>query len=126
MSTDRELTIQAHRHDRGWVMIPLIVPLQPGVGWQLELVLNTGRPQSVLSRSLGNALSSLGLLHQRDRRQYVLRDPVADGRPVRGLVLRLSAGPALLDLDGMIGLDFLDQFAEVRLNTRSLRLTLVR
>lgn len=126
MSTDRELTIQTHRHDRGWLMIPLSVPLQPGVGWQLDMMLNTGRPQSVLSRPLGNALLSLGLLQRRDRQHYVLRDPLADGRPFPSLMLRLSTGPALLDLDGMIGLDFLEQFAEVRLNTRSLRLTLVR
>jgi hypothetical protein len=126
VSTDRELAIQAHRHDRGWVMISVSVPLQPGVGWQLGMMLNTGRPQSVLSRPLGNVLSSLGLLHRRGRGQYVLRDPAADGQPLPGMVLRLSAGPALLDLDGMIGLDVLDQFTEVRLNTHSLRLTPIR
>jgi hypothetical protein len=95
------------------------------MSWPLELILNTGRPQSVIGPKIRDALLALDVLEQRTRITYVLVGAQVEGRSLPHLPVRVSAGPALLAVEGMLGLDFLDLFAEVRLDTRSLRLTLV-
>jgi hypothetical protein len=47
-------------------------------------------------------------------------------RLIDDIPMRVSAGPALLGIEGMPGLDFFEQFAEARFDFQSLRLTLVR
>ena len=126
MTPGREITIEAIRHPRGWLMLWLMVPLIPGTPWRLNLMLNTGRPQSVISPRTRDALLVFGVLRQRGRNAYILQGAHAAGEPFADLPLRLSAGPALLGVEGMLGVDCLDLFAEVRLDTRSLRLTLVQ
>jgi hypothetical protein len=49
---------------------------------------------------------------------YRLTRPTAHGQALPPLVPRASVGPGLLGLDGMLGLDFLDQFAGIGI-TRS-------
>ena len=126
MTAGRELTVEARRHPRGWIMVPLILPILPAASWDLFLMLNTGRPLSVLSMRTRNVLLATGLLEPRSGNLYRLRAPRLAGEPLPENVARASAGPDLLGVDGMLGLDFLDLFAEVRLDTRSLRLTLVQ
>jgi hypothetical protein len=88
------------------------------------LVLNTGRTQSVLSRSMLAAMRALGLFGAQAGPLYVLRQPTADGVPLPDLPLRESAGPGMLGVDGMLGLDFFDRFADACISTSALRLTL--
>ena len=126
MSAGHELTIQARRHPHGWLMIPVALPLLPGAFWELRLMLNSGRPQSALNARLGAVLAAAGAVERFGGTAYRLNRPTVQGQALPPLVLRVSAGPGLLGLDGMLGLDFLDQFAEVQLDMRALRLTLTR
>lgn len=104
-------------------MLPLAVPFLLKDPWDLLLMLNTGRPESVLGSSLCRALAALDLLAPLAAGRYILRGAEAAGQPLPDVTVRASAGPALLGIDGMIGLDFLEQFAEVRLRTDALLLT---
>jgi hypothetical protein len=89
------------------------------------LVLNTGRTQSVLSRSMLAAMRALGLFGAQAGPLFVLQQPTVDGALLPDLTLRESAGPGMLGVDGMLGLDFFDRFAEACISTHALRLTLI-
>jgi hypothetical protein len=124
MTAGRELTLPLVRHPHGWRLLRLTVPLLDRTPWHLDLTLNTGRTQSVLSRSMLAAMLALGLFGAQAGPVYVLRQPTAAGAALPDLPLRESAGPGLLGLDGMLGLDFFDRFAEACISTHTLRLAL--
>jgi hypothetical protein len=126
VSAEHEVAIQVRKHSRGWLLVPVRVPLLPGSVWELKLMLNTGRPQSAIDARLGTVLAAAGLIEPLGGAAYRLNRPIVQGQALPPLVLRVSAGPSLLRLDGMLGLDFLDQFAGMHLDMRSLRLTLIR
>jgi hypothetical protein len=125
MTAGRELIVPIDQHPHGWRILRMTVPLLDRTPWELDLMLNTGRTQSVLSRSMLAAMRALGLFGAQSGPVYVLRQPTADGVPLPDLTLRASAGPGMLDLDGMLGLDFFDCFSEACISTRTLRLTLI-
>jgi hypothetical protein len=125
MTAGRELIVPLDQHPHGWRTLRLTVPLFDRTPWDLDLMLNTGRTQSVLSRSMLAAMRALGLFGAQSGPVYVLRQPTASGVPLPDLALRASAGPGMLGLEGMLGLDFLDRFTEACISTQALRLTLV-
>jgi hypothetical protein len=118
-----EIAVQCRRHPRGWVVVPLQLPLQPGAFLSFEPILNTGRPRSVISPNTERSLSALGLLEPIGARQYRIPGLHVDGDRLPDMIVRASAGPALLGLDGMLGWDYLRQFDEVRIEPRTLRVT---
>ena len=88
-------------------------------------MLNTGRPLSVISPNTERSLSALGLVEQLGDRQYRLPGLHVNGDRLPDLIVRASAGPALLGVDGMLGWDYLEQFTEVRIAPGTLRITLI-
>lgn len=126
MTADGELSIQLAQHARGWLLVRVALPFLPRTPLTLDLMLNTGRPQSALSVSMERALLTLGLLEARGDRTYTLAHAEADGQPLPPIIVRASRGPGLLHVDGMLGLDFLAQFARACLDSATLRLTLTR
>ena len=126
MNPAREVVVQAIEDPRGWVMLPLRLALQPGIFLQTTFMLNTGRPQLVIGARAAEVLASLDIAERLDRRRYRIRAPrTEDGDPLPDIDVRLSAGPALLGVDGMLGWGYLLQFAEVRVTPGALRFTFV-
>jgi len=125
MTAGRELVLELRRHPHGWLILPLTVSFFfGGTPWELELALNTGRTQSVLSRSMLTAMRALGLFGTQPGPSYMLRQPTAGGVPLPDIAVHASAGPGMLGLDGMPGLDFIDRFTEACISTTALRLRL--
>jgi hypothetical protein len=125
MTGGRDISLEGRRHPRGWVRLLLRASLQPGLFWQIDLMLNTGRPQSVVSPTTRNALAALGLIEPNGTGRFrIPRVRVGDDL-LPDLHVRVSAGPALLGVDGMLGWDYLERFAEVRIEPRTLRITFV-
>jgi len=66
------------------------------------------------------------MAEQLDGRRFRIRAPrTNDDELLPDITVRLSAGPALLGVDGMLGWDYLLQFAEVRIAPEALRFTFV-
>ena len=126
MTAAREVVVQAKGHPRGWVILPFRLPLQHGAHWELYLMLNTGRPRSVLSAMTERALHSLDLIERISVNQYRIGNVHTDDKPLPDFIVRVSAGTTLLRVDGMLGWDYLRNVAEVRLDARALRITFVR
>ena len=126
MTAGREIVLPLRSHPHGWLVLPVAVHASlTGTPWELELVLNTGRTQSVLSRSMLVAMRALGLFGAQAGPLFVLHRPTVDGALLPDLPLRESAGPGMLGVDGMLGLDFFGRFADACIGTSALRLTLV-
>lgn len=122
----RALMVQTWRHRQGWIIVRFGLPFSDNLPWPLDLMLNTGRPRTAVSASTRDALTALGHVDEIGRNVVRLHGLQLGGEPVPPLIVQVSAGPALLGLEGMLGLDFLDRYAEVRFDTRALRLTLIR
>lgn len=89
-------------------------------------MLNTGRPYSALSRTTCATLAALGQVTPVAGSRCLIHSARLGTTTLLNIPMRLSAGPALIGLEGMLGLDFLERFAEVRFHFPSLRLTLMR
>jgi hypothetical protein len=81
-------------------------------------VLDTGSPASVISPSVTRELSDYGLLQQAGEPQrYRLVDLTAEGAagkpPLPDLTVRTLRRLALLQIDGLLGLDFFRQFDRI-------------
>jgi len=87
-------------------------------------MLNTSRLQTVVSPRVRDDLLAVGLLRQDSPRVYRLSGTRIAGEPLPDLAVRASPGPAVLGVEGMLGLDFLNQFGRVCLENDTLRLTL--
>jgi len=97
-------------------MVPCTVAVSSGAAsmpYRFDLLLNTGRPMSNLSIEVRDVLAGLDVLDEIAPRIYRIRGVRMSGQPVPPLIARASRGPRLLGFDGMLGLQFLDQFAEV-------------
>lgn len=81
--------------------------------YRFDLVLNTGRPISNLSLEVRDVLAGLDLLDEITPGLYRIRGVRMGGTLVPPLIARASRGPRMLGFDGMLGLQFLEQFAEV-------------
>jgi hypothetical protein len=126
MNASREIVVQALEHPRGWIMLRFRLALELGIFLRMSFMLNTGRPLTVISARTVAFLASLDMAEQLDSRRYRIRAPrTDDGDPLPDIIARLSAGPALLGVDGMLGWDYLLQFAEVRITPDDLSFTLM-
>jgi hypothetical protein len=123
---DDVVVVDTIPHPRGWIIVRFTLPLVGRLPWNLDLMLNTGRPQSALSRTTYRTLDILGLVEPLSGPGTTIRNARMGGVAMPDIPMRISAGPAWLGLEGMLGLDYLSQFAEMRLNFETPRLTLVR
>jgi hypothetical protein len=122
---DGDLLIQATLHATNrWVIIPVDV----AEDYALDMVLDTGSPLSAISRQSYNELASAGRLIPFDepRRRYILQGLSIQGQPIIDLQVRVSLRVTQAGADGVLRLDFLQQFREVCFDVPSLRLTLRR
>jgi hypothetical protein len=123
------LAVHVKRHPSGFLMVPCVVRVSSGaesmpVGF--DLVLNTGRPLSTLSLEVRDVLAGFDLLDEIAPQLYRIRGVRMGGTLVPPLIARASRGPRLLGFDGMLGLQFLDRFAEVCYDRTARLLTLTR
>jgi hypothetical protein len=125
-SAGNEVTAEMSRHPRGWLIVRLALPLVGQIPWELNLMLNTGRPYSALSRTTYATLAALGQVTSATGSSCLIHSARLGTTTLSNIPMRLSAGPALIGLEGMLGLDFFEQFAEVRFQFPPLRPTLIR
>src|SRR5688572_28692963 len=97
-----EIVIQTRKHRRGWLMITHAAPFHTGIYVPLRTILNTGRPQSVVSVSVASMLIMAGVAEQQTVRQLLLTGVRVEGQPLPAFQVRASAGPALMGVDGML------------------------
>jgi hypothetical protein len=124
-AANSDVTVDIIRHPRGWYVVALTVPLAGQMTFEVHLMLNTGRPQSAISLGTLRLLRAVGFIAQDAGPRFVIRDARLGNVRVADIPMRLSAGPRLLDVEGMLGLDFLEQYAHARIDFRARRLTLV-
>jgi hypothetical protein len=120
-----DVMVEMRHHPRGWLAVRLVLPLVGQLPWDVDLMLNTGRPHSAISPRTHATLVDLGLVAPHAGSRVVIRNARLGGAPLHDIPMWVSAGPALLGIEGMLGLDFFEQLAEARLNFQALRLTLV-
>ncbi len=125
-SAGNDVTAEMSRHPRGWLVVRFALPLVGLIPWELDLMLNTGRPYSAISRTTYATLAALGQVTPASDSRCLIHSARLGTTMLSNIPMRLSAGPALLGLEGMLGLDFLELFAEVRFHFPSLRLTMTR
>lgn len=123
MSTPGELVIQASIHRSGrWITIPLTVS---GTR-ELMAVVDTGAPVSAVSLAVHARLTESGLLQATTAsNRYRLAPLTADGQQLPDLEVAVIRRLDRLDVDGLLGLDFLTRFAHIHFDTAALRLRLV-
>lgn len=123
MSTPGELVVQARLHRSGrWVTIRLTV----GGARELEAVLDTGSPISAISPGVHARLTEGGLLQAAARpNRYRLAPLTVAGQPLPDLEVGIIRRLDRLEVDGLLGLDFLTQFAHIHFDPAALRLRLV-
>ena len=113
---DNSIVVRLYRDTNGFLMVPCTVEVSSGAAsmpYRFDLVLNTGRPLSNLSLEVRDVLAGLDVLDEIAPQLYRIRGVRMSEQPVPPLIARASRGPRLLGFDGMLGLQFLDQFAEV-------------
>jgi len=126
MNRGREVDVQALEHPRGWIMLRLRLAVEPRIFLRMTFMLNTGRPQSLIGAKTVAFLASLDMAEQLDGRRFRIRAPrTDDDELLPDITVRLSAGPTLLGVDGMLGWDYLLQFTEVRITPDALRFAFV-
>ena len=89
------------------------------------MVLDPGSPVSAISPEVSRELRSLGLLQESQRRRYYqLAALTVQDQPFPSLEVRVLPRLAELEVDGLVGLDFLRQFAAVHFYISTMRLVL--
>lgn len=117
---DDDVVVETVRHRNGWIVVPCLI----GSEYNLEFMLNTGRPLSYISVDTYENLSAAGLCDHIGGSIYRVRRLVMAGREMPPLFVRVSAAVAALGFEGMLGLHFLNQFGAVHFERDSGRLTL--
>lgn len=101
-----------------------IIRLSVGQDMTWDMLPNPTVPRSTISR---HAFADLALREQAiagNARRAVLRDLLIAGQPVPDLEVRISQVVARLGVDGILGLDFFEQFASVLWLPRTGQMTL--
>jgi hypothetical protein len=95
----------------------IVAPVRVGAFFDLELVLNTGYLVSSISRGARDALLALGHLSHISGRYERLHDISVGGVTLPPLDMWLNATIARLGIEAIMGLNFLNQFREIRFDT---------
>lgn len=116
------LSVSCRLHTSGyWITLPLMI----GGNVSLWMVLDTGSPVSVISPLTQNVLAENGLLYPiGDAHRYLLQDSSIQGQALPDLPVRVLPRLARIQVDGLLGLDFLRTFKTVTFDIPTLRLTL--
>lgn len=124
MSTAGEIAIQAALHPSGrWVTIPRLIS---GRG-RFSAVLDTGSPVSAISPRTERVLLGDGLLQATTRPgRYRLGSLTAQNQQLPELDVGVIRRLDRLDIDGLLGLDFLTHFEHIHFHTGSVQLVLER
>lgn len=104
----------------------ILIPFKVGSLYGLNLILNTGFPISCLTPGVRDTLAALGHVRPLTGRMFRLGDLRLEGHALPDLDVRVNAGVARLGADGVVGLNFFDQFHEVCFDVETRRLTLWR
>jgi hypothetical protein len=121
-----ELAIPVKVHPSGlWVGIAVTISGQQTI----FMVLDTGAPASVISPGIARELTERGLLQPTaDPGHYGLTDLTAqdadDQPPLPDVIVRPLRRLALLQIDGLLGLDFFRQFDRITFDFPTASLTL--
>lgn len=91
----------------------------------VDFVLHTGHLRSSINRATYAALSGLDLLRPVTNRLATIEQLSAQSQSLPNLDVRLGLAATTLHIEGILGLDFLEQFGEVRFNFTTLELTLL-
>jgi hypothetical protein len=118
------LSIQTYLHPnpRGsWITFTLTL-----VGtYDLAMVLDPGSPVSAINPAVRDELRGLGLLREGSRSRYYQLTPLTvERQPFPDLEVRALPRLSQLQIEGLIGLDFLRQFAAVHFYVATLQLVL--
>jgi hypothetical protein len=103
----------------------IVAPVRVGSFFDLELVLNTGYLVSSISRGARDSLLALSHLGHVSGRYYRLHDISVNGVALPPLDLRLNPTIARLEIEAIMGLNFLNQFREIRFDSQTRELMLV-
>ena len=120
-SADR-IVIETHVHETTGL---IVAPVRVGAVFDLELVLNTGYLVSSISRGARDSLLALGHLGHVSGRYFRRQDISVSGVALPPLDMRLNPAIARLDIEAIMGLNFLNQFREVRFDTQTREMTLI-
>jgi len=113
--------IEARRYPLfGWVIVEVSAN-----GIRLSMMLNTGSSFSAINERAREALIQAEALPPERLTRYTLTKPSLAGNQLSDLAVRvLGQGLPRADLDGILGLDFLQQFSEISFEVATFRLTL--
>jgi hypothetical protein len=105
-----------------WVTLPLLI----GGRWRVSAVLDTGSPVSAIGPSMGRTLADEGLLQPSLRAgRHLLKLSTVQDQPLPELQAGILRRLDRIDVELLLGFDFLLQFAEVHFDTRTMILRLV-
>jgi hypothetical protein len=114
------ISVTTHNHPRGWIMVPVSIC---GV-WRGHFMLNTFTPISGVSERTASVLEAFQCLGSVTGREHELRGLVIGGERLPNLVVRVSRAATILGVEGMLGLNFLNQFARIGYDAAERVLTL--
>jgi len=106
---------------RQWVVVPVDIAGRI----TLYMVVDTGSPLSAISAGMMIVLTEMRFLDRIRDRLYLLRRISIAGQTLPDLEVHLSSRATRLGIQGILGLNFLQQFTEVRFRTADLLLMLV-
>jgi hypothetical protein len=82
-------------HPRGWIIVRFSLPLVGRLPWNLDLMLNTGRPQSALSRATYRILNTLGLVEPLNGPGTIIRNARMGNVAMPDIPMRNQCGPGV-------------------------------
>lgn len=119
-ASNDSISVETITHPLGLIVIPFKV----GTLYGLKLILNTGFPMSCLTPGVRDSLAAFGHVSQIAGRTLRLGDLRLEEHALPDLDVRVNAGVARLGADGVVGLNFFNQFREVCYDVEARRLTL--
>lgn len=114
------ISIQTRKHPRGWI----VIPVSACNIWRGEFVLNTFRPVSLISSDTATILDGFQCLNAFGESRYLVDGLTIGGHPMSDLAVRISPAAGLVQVEGMLGLDFINRFRSIHFDVVDGRLTL--
>jgi len=117
-----DVAVQTELHESGnWIVVPVAV--REAV--DLLMVLDTGSPVSVISPLVLDDLLARRLVHPEvSSNRYLLTGLSVQGQSLPDLLVRVLPRLARIQVDGLLGLDFLRSFKAVHFHVDTFRLVL--